>query len=193
LYPVVTPSGAALPVLLGDDDGAVRDLTARSLTIRTQRDGHVRERVAVRRGGVDVLVTDSRVILAGARQPADSLLAGHIRLDWIVAVGGCTERGVFRGDALRLVLQFDNGDYSVVTLSFDSDLDVHELAQDIARRTAARWLATHVAGPLTERWSALASVARQSAEHGEFALIWMPSHARVIDPALTVGRLGVPA
>lgn len=193
LYPVVTPSGAALPVLLSDEDGAVRDLTARTLTIHAQREGHVRDRLAVRRGGVDVLVTDARVVLAGARQSADSVLAGHVLLDWIVAVGGCTERGAFRGDALRLVLQFDNGDYSVVTLTFDGELDVHELAQDIARRTADRWLATHVAAPLTPRWTAMAAVAKKTAGHGEFALHWMPSHTLVVDPALTLGRIGVPA
>ena len=193
LYPVVNPAGSELPVVLRDEDGAVRDLRARSLTIRTQREGHVRDGIVVRRGGVDVLVTDARVILTGARPTADSILAGHVRLDWIVAVGACAGRGLLRGDALRLVIQLDNGDYHVLTLTFESDVDVHELAQDIARRTARHWLATAASAPMVSRWTSLSGAAKMTAEPGEFALYWTPEHVQVADPVSSYERLVVPA
>lgn len=190
LYPVVR-AGAGLPVVLTAADGGVRDLTARTMTIRTQNGGHVRDSVSVRRGGIDVLVTDSRVVLTGARPTPDSVLAGHVLLEWIVAVGGSTGRGLFSDDALRLVVRMENGDYHVITLVLDGDVDVHEVAQDIARRTAVRHLATHSGGSRETAWRGLTGVARQSAPPGEFALHWMPTHVAV--PTVAAERLGVPA
>ncbi|MDO7867840.1 hypothetical protein [Nocardioides jiangxiensis] len=193
LYPVVNPAGSELPVVLRDEDGAVRDLEARSLAIRTQRDGHVRDGIVVRRGGVDVLVTDARVVFTGGRPAADCILAGHVRLDWIVAVGASAGHGFLRGDALRLVIQLDDGDYTVLTLTFDTDVDVHELAQDIARRTAHHWLATAASSPLVERWRTMAAAARLADEAGDFALHWMPEHLRVAAPLAAADQLVVPA
>lgn len=193
LYPVVLRAGSALPVALYAGDGAVRDVAASSLVVRTQHNGHVREAASVRRGGVDVRVTDERVILVGARPTPDSILVGHVLLDWVVAVGGSTGRGLFRGDALRLVLQMDSGDYQVLTLTLDGDVDVHELAQDIARRTARRWLARESSSPLVTRWRALADAPRLTAEHGAFALHWTPSHTRVVTQVCSLERAGVPA
>ena len=192
LYPVVLGPESALPVALSAEDGAIRDLVSRSMSVRLQHNGHVRDAMSVRRGGVDVLVTDARVILMGARQTPDSMLTGHVLLDWIVAVGGSSVRGLFRDDALRLVLQMDGGDYRVVTLTFDSDADVHEIAQDIARRTAARHLAARPGGVREGVWQAMAAVGRKHAADGEFALHWMPSHVVVPDP-VAPERLGVPA
>lgn len=193
LYPVVRTDDAGRPVALDARDGAVRELVARSVTVRTQNNGHVRDGVSVRRGGVDVLVTDARIILVGTRPTPDSLLAGHVLLDWIVAVGGSTSRGFFRDDALRLVIRMMNGDYHVLTLVLQGDVDVHEVAQDIARRTAVRHLSTHVGGARERAWQGLAGVAKQTAAPGEFALHWMPTHVAVplLDPAIE--RLGVPA
>lgn len=190
LYPVVR-AGAGLPVALTVEDGGVRDLAARTMTVRTQNGGHVRESVSVRRGGIDLLVTDSRVVFTGARPTPDSVLAGHVLLEWIVAVGGSTGRRLFGEDALRLVLRRDNGDYHVITLVLDGDVDVHEVAQDIARRTAVRHLATHSGGARESAWRGLVGVARQSAPAGEFALHWMPTHVAV--PTVVAERLGVPA
>lgn len=193
LYPVVRSDDAGHPVALNTGDGAVRELVARSVTVRTQNNGHMRDGVSVRRGGVDVLLTDARVILVGARPTPDSLLVGHVLLDWVVAVGGSTGRGFFRDDALRLVIRIANGDYHVLTLVLQGDVDVHEVAQDIARRTAVRHLATHVGGARERAWQGLTGVAKQTAAPGEFALHWMPTHVAVPLPGLAVERIGVPA
>lgn len=193
LYPDVLRPGLGFPVALTADDGAVRDLAAGSVTIRTQHQGHMRGAVSVRRGGVSVLVTDARVILTGARPAAESLLAGHVQHDWLVAVGGSSGRGLFRGNALRLVLQMDSGDYQVVTLAFDGDVDVHELAQDIARRAARRRLAADASAPFDRRWLELAEAPRLAATDGEFALHWMPEHTRVVTQMCALERAGVPA
>lgn len=193
LYPVVRSDDAGHPVALHAGDGEVRELVARSVTVRPQNNGHMRDGVSVRRGGVDVLVTDARVILVGARPTPDSLLVGHVLLDWVVAVGGSTSRRFFRDDALRLVIRMANGDYHVLTLVLQGDVDVHEVAQDIARRTAVRHLATHVGGARERAWQGLAGVAKQAAAPGEFALHWMPTHVAVPLPGPAVERIGVPA
>lgn len=192
-FPVVAAHGSACPVVLDAEDGDVRWASMRALSIQAQREGHVRETVAIRRGAGDVLVTDARVVLVGSRPMADTLMTGHVLLDWIVAVGGCASGSRFRGDALRLVLQFDDGEYHVVTLTFEGDVDVHELAQDIARRTAQRWLGLQGASPLVRRWHALAEAERLTAEDGEFALHFTPSHTRVTAPVAGLERAGVPA
>ncbi len=181
LRPAMSTFGDGLPVVLDEADGAVRDLTASGITVREQDNGHVRVTHRSRRA-TDVLVTDARVILVGERH-ADRLAAGHVRLDWIVAVGGSTGRGFFRSDELRLVLQHADGAYAVVTLAFDSDVDVHEVAQDIAQRAAQAWLATGT-GPDVQQWQALASAPKLAAPEGEFALHFAPSYVRVAGAAV---------
>ncbi len=192
LYPAVTPAGSPLPVFLDRADGSVRDVTARSLKLRTQRGGHVRDGVVLR-GGLDLLLTDARLVITGGRPTPDSVLAGHVPLDWIVAVGGSSSGSLFRNDALRLVVQIATGEYRVLTFTFDTDLDVHELAQDLARRTARHWLEKHGGGDFAHRWHVLASAERLSAPDGEFALHAMPEHRRVPGPARGVEQLCVPA
>lgn len=192
-YPIVASTGSVCPVVLDAADGDVRRAAMRSLSIQAQHKGHVRDTTLQRRGAGDLIVTDARVILAGSRPTPDSLVTGHVLLDWIVAVGGCSAGGRLRGDALRLVLQLDNGEYHVVTITFHHDVDVHELAQDIARRTARRWLAEQGSSPLASRWSELAGAERLSAPAGEFALHFTPSHSRVTAPAGALDRMGIPA
>lgn len=177
-YPAVTPAGSPLPVYLDRADGSVRDVTARSLKLRTQRDGHVRDGVVLR-GGLDLLLTDARLVITGGRPTPDSVLAGHVPLDQIVAVGGSSSGSLFQNDALRLVIRIASGEYRVLTFTFDTEMDVHELAQDVARRTALLWLETHGGGDFAGRWHALASVARLHAPDGEFALHSMPEYRRV--------------
>ena len=178
LYPAVTPAGSPLPVFLDGWDGAVRTLAPRSLAIHTQHVGHVSEGAVVR-GDLELLVTDSRVVIVGGRPTPDSVQAGHIPLDRIVAVGGSATARPFRGDALRLVIQLDTGEYRVLTFDVGSDVDVHELAQDIARRTARHWLDVHGGGELLHTWRAVADAERLTAARGEFALHSMPEHRRV--------------
>lgn len=192
-FPVVAARGSACPVVLAAEDGDVRWVAVRALSVQAQREGHVRETFAIRRGAGDVLVTDARVVLVGSRPTTDTLMTGHVLLDWIVAVGGCTSGSRFRDDALRLVLQFEDGEYHVVTLTFEDDVDVHELAQDIARRTARRWLSVQGASSLVRDWETLAEAPRLVAEEGEFALHVAPSHTRVAAPAIGLERGGVPA
>lgn len=181
-FPVIAARNAPCPVVLTPEDGALRSIPMRSLTVNVQREGHVRGAAWLGRGAGDLLVTDSRVIVVGDRPTPDTLMAGHVLLDWIVAVGGCAEGSRFRDDALRVVIQLDTGEYRVLTFTFAAGVDVHEVAQDIARRTARSWLASQGSSPLVRRWHALAEAAKLTAEDGEFALHWTPSHTRVAAP-----------
>lgn len=192
-FPVVAARGSVCPVVLGADDGDVRRVELRSLSVQAQRDGHVRDALSLRRSAGELFVTDSRVVLSVSRPTPDTLLAGHVLLDWAVAVGGSTGAGRFRDDALRLVIELTQGEYVVVTATFDEAVDVHELAQDIARRTARRWLAVQGPSPLVRRWEALAEAPRLEAAPGEFALHFTPSYTRVTAPCQVLDRAGVPA
>lgn len=181
LFPVISAPAADLPVVLHSDDGETLGFQAREITVRTQHDGHVRELVTVRRRGIDVLVTDARVVVSAEHAGHHGVLAGHVKYPWLVAVGGSTGNGRFDDDELRLVVQRSAGDYAVLTVGFDSGVDVHGLAQDIAQRACRLWLEMHpgVKGETAEHWAAMAEVARGDAPAGEFALHWMPEHVRV--------------
>lgn len=181
LFPVVAAPSADLPVVMHSDDGEAISVLARELAVRTQNDGRVRELVTVRRRGIDVLITDSRVVVTAEHASPHGVLAGHVKYPWLVAVGGSAANGRFADDELRLVVQRSGGDYAVLTIGFEPDTDVHGLARDIARRAARLWLETHpgVMNESADRWREMAEVHRAKAKAGEFALHWMPEHVRV--------------
>jgi hypothetical protein len=181
LFPVIAAPSADLPVVMRSDDGETLGVRAREITVRTQNDGHVRELVTVRRRGIDVLVTDSRVVVSAEHASPHGVLAGHVKYPWLVAVGGSSGNGRFDDDELRLVVQRSGGDFAVLTIGFEPDADVHGLAQEIAQRAARLWLEMHpgVKGEFAERWESVADAARGKAPAGEFALHWMPEHVRV--------------
>lgn len=181
LRPETSTFGAGLPVVLDDADGAVRDLAATRLAVGHMSDGDLRRAFSSRRRP-DALVTDSRVVFSSGRR-GTRLVVGHVRYDWLVAVGG-REGGPFRGNELRLDLQHASGEYAVVTLSFDRSIDVHEVAQDIIRRAALHWL-TLRGGDVTtpawqaESWQPLLQAPKAVAPRGEFAMHLAPSYERV--------------
>jgi len=195
LFPIVSSPAADLPVVMHSDDGETLSLRAREITVRTQHEGHVRELVTVRRRGIDVLVTDSRVVVTADHASPDGVLAGHVKYPWLVAVGGSTSNGRFSDDVLRLVVQRSGGDYAVMTIGFEPDADVHGLARDIARRAARLWLEMHpgVMSESADNWRAMAEVHRGKAKAGEFALHWMPEHVTVDSLARPQVRFDSPA
>lgn len=195
LFPVVAAPTADLPVVLHSDDGATLGVQAREITVRAQHDGHVRELVTVRRRGIDVLITDSRVVVSSEHAGHHGVLAGHVKYPWLVAVGGSTGSSRFDDDELRLVVQRSAGDYAVLTIGFDAGVDVHALAQDIAQRASRLWLEMHpgVTSEAAEQWEAMADVARGDAPAGEFALHWMPEHVRVDNLTRPMVRFDSPA
>lgn len=195
LFPVIAAPSADLPVLMHADDGETLGVRAREITVRTQNDGHVRELVTVRRRGIDVLITDSRVVVSAEHASPHGVLAGHVKYPWLVAVGGSTGNGRFADDELRLVVQRSGGDYAVLTIGFEPDMDVHGLARDIAHRAARLWLEMHpgVKGEAADRWRAAADVQRGKAKAGEFALHWMPDHVRVDSLTRPLVRFDSPA
>ena len=181
LFPLVAPPEADLPVVLHADDGHAMAVTAREISVRTQFEGRVRELVAVRRRGVEVTITDARVIVTCERAPHGSVLAGHVKYPWLVAVGGSQREGRFDDDELRLIVQRSAGDYAVLTIGFEDGVDVNGLAQEIAHRAADLWLETHPDGRQenTALWQGIATAEKLHAAKGEFALHWMPDHIRV--------------
>jgi hypothetical protein len=181
LFPIVAPPQADMPVVMHADDGEIVSAQAREMTVRTQHDGHVRELVTVRRRGIDVRVTDARVVVSAEHSPHHGVLAGHVKYPWLVAVGGSMSNSRFSDDELRLVVQRSGGDYAVLTLGFEPDADVHGMARDIAQRAARLWLEMHPGAhdERAEQWLSVAEAQRGKAKAGEFALHWMPEHVKV--------------
>jgi hypothetical protein len=194
LFPLVAPAEADLSVVLHADDTGPMALTAREISVRTQFEGRVRDLVAVRRRGVEVVITDARVIVTCERAVRGSVLAGHVKYPWLVAVGGSDRRGRFDDAELRMIVQRSAGDYAVLTIGFEPAVDVNGLARDIARRAAALWLETQSDGvdESTPLWQALATAERLEGEQGEFALHWMPEHIRVDSLSRPAVRSDVP-
>lgn len=181
LFPLVAE--ADLAVVLHADDTRAMSVTGREISVRTQLEGHVREVVAVRRRAVEVTITDARVIVTCEHVPRGSVLAGHVKYPWLVAVGGSSRQGRL-DDELRMIVRRSAGDYAVLTVGFEHTVDVNALARDIARRAADRWLETHSgdAHENTALWQGLAAAEKLQAADGEFALHWMPDHVRVDTP-----------
>lgn len=181
LFPLVAPPEADLPVVLHADDGHAMSVTAREISVRAQLEGRVRDLVALRRRGVELVITDARVIVTCEHAPHGSVLAGHVKYPWLVAVGGSQREGRFDDDELRLIVQRSAGDYAVLTIGFEDGVDVHGLAQEIAHRAAGMWLASHPDGrhENTALWQGVAASEKLDAVKGEFALHWMPDHVRV--------------
>lgn len=181
LFPVVAPPEAGRTLVLHADDLDVAEYRARDITVKTQLDGHVQELLTVRRRDVAVTVTDARVTLACEPVTPHGILAGHVKLPWLVAVGGSSRHGRFDNDELRLIVQRELGDYAVLDIGFSDGTDVAEVAADIARRAARLWLETHPGSTseTTGSWREVAHAQRAEAPRGEFHLHWMPEHVPV--------------
>ncbi len=181
LFPSMGAPGSAHRISLEPDDGVVSLLRVREVAVRTQLDGHVREVVHVRRHGSELMVTDARVAVCADHVASRSIMAGHVRYAWMVAVGGSRAAGRHELDELRMIVRFQGGDYAVVTLGFDPGEDVHGLAAVIAGKAGRRWLSGHPDASLERRslWESVAAARRQLALPGEFALHWMPEYERV--------------
>jgi hypothetical protein len=196
-FPVMAAPGTGRLVTLEPDDGAVSTLRVREVAVRTQLDGNVREVVHVRRHGSELMLTDARVVVSSTHVEGRSIVTGHVRYPWLVAVGGSRADGRHGLDELRLIVRCAGGDYAVLTLGFDRHVDrsrprhldggadVYGLAADVADRAARSWLREHPGVDSAQRagWEAMVGARRKIARPGEFALHWMPEYVRVPEVA----------
>jgi hypothetical protein len=162
-------------------DGTVSTVPVREVAVRTQLNGHVREVVHVRRHGAELMITDVRVVVSSAHVTSRSIVAGHLRYPWLVAVGGSRAHGRHGLEELRLIVRCVSDDYAVVTLAFEVGEDVCGLAAVIAGKAGRNWLCEHpdAPGEQRSRWEKIAAAERTTARPGEFALHWMPEYERV--------------
>ncbi|RJS45411.1 hypothetical protein [Nocardioides cavernaquae] len=188
-FPLMAAPGTGRLVTLEPGDGAVSTLRVREVAVRSQLDGHVREVVHVRRHGSELMVTDARVVVCSTHVEGRSIVTGHVRYPWLVAVGGSRADGRHGLDELRLIVQAASGDYAVLTLGFDRHVDwgadVYGLAAVIADRAGRSWLREHPGADSARRseWAATVGARRKVARPGEFALHWMPEYERVPEAA----------
>lgn len=193
LFPGMAAPGSGSLVTLEPGDGAVTSLRVREVAVRTQVDGHAREVVHVKKHGSELMVTDSRVVVCAEHTEARSILAGHVRYPWLIAVGGSRAEGRHGLDEVRLIVQCADGGFAVLTLGFDRrvdrrfdwgpdvGVDVDALAADIAGRAARSWLREHpeVHGEERSQWENAAQAQPKTNRCGEFSLHWMPEYVRV--------------
>jgi hypothetical protein len=181
LFPSMAPPGAGPRVAVEPGDGTVSTVPVREVAVRTQLDGHVREVVHVRRHGAELMITDTRVVVSSTHVASRSIVAGHLRYPWLVAVGGSRAHGRHGLAELRMIVRCLSDDYAVLTLGFEVGEDVGDLAAAIAGRAGRNWLRQHpdAPGERRSRWEAIAAAQPTTAPMGEFALHWMPEYERV--------------
>lgn len=171
LYPL--PGGPITPITPEPLDGPVVRLSADRLAVIELAGGGERELVKLRRLSAEVLVTDQRVAVAttsfrrlarrrqlralthGIADPPGlrhrsrhRILLGHVRYQWLTAVGFKTSIARRPTERVRLVLR-DGSKGVIRPLALDIDLSdarAREIAQHIARR-AARFCLAHLDVP----------------------------------------------
>ena len=108
------------------------------------------------------------------------MLVGHVRYQWVEAVGGSRKMGFLDSEMLRLLVTTESGHGRVLDITLPNNVDSMAIASGIARRVACLRLASVVAGE-TER-AELEQLAKAEAlqpTKGQFSLHHFSGAARV--------------